>query len=70
MTLLRKLFLTLLNSLLILGCIAVMACATWVMWSDASFALYSKIAGIGFMWLITPLAIWAFWMDIKVIWRE
>ena len=70
MTPLRKLLFTLLNSLLILGCIAVMACAAWVMWGDASFALYSKIAGIGFMWGISGLAIWAFWGDIKAIWRE
>jgi len=69
MTPLHKLFLTLLNSLLILGCVTVMAFATYVIWSDISFALYSKIAGTGFMWLVTPLAIWAFWGDIKAIWK-
>ena len=70
MTLPGKLFLTLLNSLLILSCIAVMAFVTWATWGDAEFALYARVTGLGFIWALTGLAVWAFWMAIKAIWEE
>jgi len=70
MTLPHKLSLTLLNSILILGCVAVMAFVTWATWGDASFAWYVRMTGLGFLWLITGLTVWAFWIAIKATWRE
>ena len=68
--LLRKLFLTLLNAALILGCVAVVVLVECVIWGDVGSAWYVKAVGLGFIWLIAGLAIWAFWGDIKAIWRE
>ena len=70
MTPLHKLFLTLLNALLILGCVATVALVTYVVWSYPSFALYTRVVGIGSAWGMGAMAIWAFWMAIKAIWRE
>jgi len=70
MTLPRKLFLTLLNSTLVLACIATVVLVTYVVWSYPSFALYTRVVGIGSAWGMGAMAIWAFWMAIKAIWRE
>ena len=66
---LRKLSLTVLNSLLILTCLAIVTFATYTMWGGVGLALYTKIAGTGFVWLIAGLAVWVFGTDIKTIWE-